>query len=245
MMDSSINLTAMLVAAKNIGDHIESSMRTNCTLGLHTDGLLYVFYNGQPIGNGIALPSGGDVVGNVDSANNIVVTGTLPDGTYTVKYMMDDGSTVDIGTLQLSSGPAYTNLLEDAGYQADTRINSAGVESAYTGLCVSGFIPFTPSDTYMLLKNISVASPPSNLYLCFYDSNKNPVFGAGSTKTGVLINSVFSTTRSDGTIEISQTTLASGASHDGLTLPTDYAYVRFNATVIDDTSIVTVDEEIL
>lgn len=41
---------------------------SSLTLGLHTDGLFYIFVNGEPIGNGISLPkASGDVYGNVDS----------------------------------------------------------------------------------------------------------------------------------------------------------------------------------
>ncbi len=78
--------------------------KRNVTLGLHTDGLIYLFIDGSPVGNGIALPSGatGDVVGNVDSANNIVLMGNLADGNYSVKYEKEDGSTIDIGELKFS-----------------------------------------------------------------------------------------------------------------------------------------------
>lgn len=80
------------------------------SLGVHTDGFLYIFHNGEPIGSGIALPSGatGDVVGNVDSENNIIVTGALADGTYTVKYEMEDGTTIDIGELVIDSNVYYS-----------------------------------------------------------------------------------------------------------------------------------------
>lgn len=83
---------------------------TNFSLGLHTDGFLYIFHNGEPIGSGVSLPSGatGDVVGNVDSANNIIVTGDLADGTYTVKYEMEDGTTIDIGELVIDSNVYYS-----------------------------------------------------------------------------------------------------------------------------------------
>ena len=85
--------------------------KRNITLGLHTDGLIYLFIDDAPVGNGIALPSGGvngDVVGNVDSANNIVLMGNLADGTYTVKYEMEDGSTIDIGNLVLNDTVYYS-----------------------------------------------------------------------------------------------------------------------------------------
>ncbi|MBO5258124.1 MAG: collagen-like protein [Clostridia bacterium] len=78
------------------------------TLGVHTDGLVYIFKGGVPIGTGVEVGSDGDVVGYVDSANNIVVKGNLADGTYTVKYEMDDGSTIDIGNLVLDTNVYYS-----------------------------------------------------------------------------------------------------------------------------------------
>ena len=106
-----------------------------CTLSLHTDGLLYMFYHGQPMGNGIALPSGssGDVVGNVDSENNIIVTGKLTDGTYTVKYEMEDGTTVDIGDLVLDSNTYYSvtkNLTNCTVSNSATQVVGGGSYSA-------------------------------------------------------------------------------------------------------------------
>ena len=106
-----------------------------CTLSLHTDGLLYMFYHGQPMGNGIALPSGssGDVVGNVDSENNIIVQGKLPDGTYTIKYEMEDGTTVDIGNLVLDSNTYYSvtkNLTNCTISNSATQVVGGGSYSA-------------------------------------------------------------------------------------------------------------------
>jgi hypothetical protein len=91
------------------------------SLGLHTDGLLYIFDNGVPIGVGVALPSG-DVVGNIDSGNVLVLSGNLPDGTYTAKYEMEDGSLVVIGELVLDTNVyrSITNNLTEC-----TNSNSA------------------------------------------------------------------------------------------------------------------------
>lgn len=41
------------------------------------------------------------VYGIVDSDNNIIMTGTLESGTYTLKYMAEDGTTTDIGTFTM------------------------------------------------------------------------------------------------------------------------------------------------
>lgn len=51
---------------------------------------------------------GNPVFGYVDENNNIVVSGSLPDGTYSVKYEMENGSTVNIGNLVLDSNVYYT-----------------------------------------------------------------------------------------------------------------------------------------
>jgi len=109
------------------------------TLGLHTDDLLYVFINGSPVGNGIALPSGasGDVIGNLDNNNNIVLTGDLADGTYTLKYENEDGTYTDIGTLEVGEvKPAYTNLADPTSDEwiEGYRISSSGVLEATAGV---------------------------------------------------------------------------------------------------------------
>lgn len=80
------------------------------TLGLHVDGLIYIFIDDEPVGNGIALPSGSnyDVYGNVDSNKHIVLQGNLSeDDTYTFAYIMKDGSTVPIGAAELDTKVYY------------------------------------------------------------------------------------------------------------------------------------------
>ena len=79
--------------------------KTSISLGIHTDGLVYIFVNGSPQGNGLDIKADvieGDVFGYVDENNNIVLQGKLDDGTYAVKYEMEDGSTIDIGELKFS-----------------------------------------------------------------------------------------------------------------------------------------------
>ena len=83
---------------------------TELTLGVHTDGLIYLFKGNQPIGNGVAQTiQSGDVVGYVDSDNDIVLSGKLADGTYKLKYEMEDGSKIDVGQIDLSDKPTDTN----------------------------------------------------------------------------------------------------------------------------------------
>ena len=78
------------------------------SLGIASDGLIYIFVNGNPVGAGIAQGQSGDVFGYVDENNTIVLNGNLADGTYTVKYEMENGETVDIGNMVLDSNVYYT-----------------------------------------------------------------------------------------------------------------------------------------
>ena len=51
---------------------------------------------------------GNPVFGYVDANNNIIVSGNLADGSYSVKYEMENGSKVDIGNLVLDTNVYYT-----------------------------------------------------------------------------------------------------------------------------------------
>jgi len=51
---------------------------------------------------------GEPIFGYVDEDNNIIVQGDLADGTYTVKYEMEDGTTVGIGNLVLDTNVYYS-----------------------------------------------------------------------------------------------------------------------------------------
>lgn len=124
------------------GKVIEGNMTVykNLTLGVHTDGLLYIFSNGQPIGVGVEMPDKiGDVYGNVDSGNTITLKGYVPNGTYTFKYEMDNGTVVNIGSAELDNNVYYavtktlayctisnsaTKVVEGSAYSATITANS-------------------------------------------------------------------------------------------------------------------------
>lgn len=78
------------------------------SLGIASDGLIYLFVNGQPVGTGIPQGQSGDVFGYVDENNTIVLNGNLADGTYTLKYEMSNGDIVNIGNMVLDSTVYYT-----------------------------------------------------------------------------------------------------------------------------------------
>lgn len=69
-----------------------------------------IYYNGIPINAPVQVHIvssgvGGDVVGTLDEDNNILLTGELPDGTYTVRYKNADGTYTDIGSLIVGEIP--------------------------------------------------------------------------------------------------------------------------------------------
>lgn len=80
------------------------------------------------------MPEGGasgDVIGTLDESNNILLSGNLADGTYTLKYENADGTYTDIGTLQVGEiipdEPSYTNLaVPDADATGEAAWNSGG-----------------------------------------------------------------------------------------------------------------------
>jgi hypothetical protein len=161
------NMTAQVNTAKSEmeamidGGLTELEEKTfNLSLGIHTDGLIYMFYDGIPQGTGIAMASGeaGDIVGNLDSDNNIILMGSLPNGTYTLKYENIDGTYINVGELEVGRleppGPAYTNL---AVYNAtnttdftiwcnDSRIGSDGDYRKLAGYVTTNCIEVSNND---------------------------------------------------------------------------------------------------
>lgn len=139
--------------------NVISALTNKLTLGIYTDGLIYLFVDGSPVGTGIEQTGEtGDVVGNVDSDKNITLTGNLAAGTYTLKYEMDDGSTVNIGTLNINV-INYTNLVPTSvtndgvtiyngnGYKNGVRLRTDGIQEAdLAGQFATGFIPVTSGD---------------------------------------------------------------------------------------------------
>ena len=72
---------------------------------------------------------GANVIGEVDNANNILITVPLSDGTYTIRYENADGSLTDIGSFTIGGNtyPAYTNLADptNSDWLTNKRINSS------------------------------------------------------------------------------------------------------------------------
>ena len=84
---------------------------------------------------------GNPVFGYVDKNNNIIVQGNLADGSYSVKYEMEDGSTVDIGELELDSNVYYsvTNKLTNCANSNSAAEVIAGDSYSAEITAISGY----------------------------------------------------------------------------------------------------------
>lgn len=120
-----------------------------------------------------------------------------------------------------ADGSEYVGHNGEDGYSAGYRVNSSGVEGVQDGMCVTGFIPHYEGQV-IRLKNVTIAGTKTP-YIAGYDANKKCVqvedLAARLHDDG---NGVFTGTTSIG-----------------------YSYIRITCGVIDDTSILTIDEEIV
>lgn len=209
---------------------------------------------------------GTPVFGTVDSDKNIILTGTLADGTYTVKYEDAEGNKTTIGTLTAKAGPTYTNLLPLAigsdgkpynggkGWKSGTRLNSSGAESTSnaTEIEVTGFIPVKNGDTiYLSGITMNNGTYANQTYMWLYDSSFNALSGRYRLFSQYS-DDVFSSHKSKGYVDtdasgnITKLTVQQYVFYTGSSLAdlSNTAYLRISCEHIDDNSIITVNEPI-
>ena len=190
---------------------------TELTLGVHADGLIYLFKGGQPLGSGVEIGVSGDIVGYVDSSKNIVLKGSLADGDYTVKYEMNDGTLYNIGAIKLLS-VTYTNLFIPSSAILNKRINSSYALTDAVGkfvtssIDVKGKTPFT-SSTKIYIKGATF-TPDGNTKILTYKTTGTAYNGEYS---GVNGSTIVTTDMGNGVICVdfaSNPTLVSSFSSD-------------------------------
>jgi hypothetical protein len=124
---------------------------------------------------------GTPVFGRVDAENNIILTGELADGTYTLKYEGADGSQTEIGEIVVGAvqitnqipistdkngniyGEDYNGDGVNDGYKVNTRV-SGGNDQTYSGVTTTGYIPVQVGDI-VYFKNITM-SKTGHKYAC-------------------------------------------------------------------------------
>jgi hypothetical protein len=225
--------------------------KNSITLGVHTDGLVYVFVDGTPCGTGISMAAGGDVVGNVDENNVITLTGNLTNGTYTFKYVNVDGSTTTIGTAEVTDGGEeelpYTNQIPIStdkdgsvyGYTTGTYLSSStGEVSTRANSETTGFIPVKIGDVIRLdgVGFNKTASDTGYHRMCFYDADKNFLN---------FQNVVNLEANHETEFDASGNMTKFVVKVYGDFVPSTVAYIRLCCPSITDESVITVNEEIV
>ena len=174
-----------LTEHQDISGKADKSELNSLTLGVHTDGMIYLFKNGQPIGNGVTQSTqSGDVVGYVDSENNIVLSGKLADGTYKLKYEMEDGKKLDVGSVTFTSAP-FTNLADPTSpdWLPDHRLSfTTGEARELVGHLFTNFIPAKAGDV-IRVKGLDMLTYTAGYHLaiCGYKADKS--YGGGAVYT--------------------------------------------------------------
>lgn len=111
---------------------------------------------------------GTPVFGTVDINNNIILTGELADGTYTIKYEDAEGEQTTIGTLEHTSAPlpSYTNLANpaDSNWTLDKRYNSSNTLTTFTGGVITNYIDVSGMKNYVAVKGINMKGDNGRIY---------------------------------------------------------------------------------
>jgi hypothetical protein len=141
---------------------------------------------------------GEPIFGFVDENNNIIVQGNLADGTYNVKYEMEDGSTVDIGNLVLDSNVYYT--------VTNKLTNCTNSNNAVQAIGGQGYTATITANSGYELKSVSVTMGGSPVTVSGGVINiakvtGNIVITAVAEETSVeIVNQIPISTDTDGTI---------------------------------------------
>lgn len=155
------------------------------------------------------------VAGIVDENNNIIITGELPDGAYTLRYEFADGSATNIGTLNISSGPAYTNLADPTSTEwlTNKRINSS-----------KNVVDVTETqrgDKTVVVTNHIDITGVSKLHIKGLDIINNLVNGSSNQNFGRMY------AYKDGAVYLSTYQVSSGVSGK-----THYTYADYDSSVV-------------
>ena len=89
----------------------------------------------------VALIKDDVVIGNIDKDNNIILSGSIANGNYIVKYEYDDGTYEDIGTLEVKEKVAEINLFTTYTPLLNKRWSSSSKAYSTQNGCVALELP--------------------------------------------------------------------------------------------------------
>lgn len=88
----------------------------------------------------VDMPSGGgggDIIGMVDENNNVILSGSLANGTYLIAYENSDGTQTEIGSFTIGT---VTELFVPSTCTINSRISSSGAVSSQNSTFVTDYI---------------------------------------------------------------------------------------------------------
>ena len=201
----------------------------------------------------------GDVVGVLDESNNILLSGDIAEGTYPLKWRLEDGTYADAGTLTVtltpepepiinwitnsinSDGTPFVGTNGEKGYKTNTRISiSSGNESTSnaTGIEVTGFIPIKLGDT-IYIKGITINKNNTNQTIAFYNSDFVQTKTGGVAQGGCYTGDIFGDVAGE-----LKSVVATTANMTNNNFNKDVAYIRISAAEINENSIITINQPI-
>lgn len=152
--------------------------------------------------------SSGDVTGVLDESNNILLTGNLADGNYTLKYENADGTYTEIGTLTVGEiEKPRTNFAETltVGRLSNSAAGNVATDAASSR--VTDFISVTAGDIVSVQGLSTTISP--YLVVMPFDSSKTKLSDiAKVTDGGSDYHTVQETTSTGATITITSSSVA-------------------------------------
>lgn len=168
--DSTLTKSGVAADAQVVGEKLvtlseQKVNKSGLTLDIHTDGLIYLFVDGKPTGNGFEVGTGtiveGDVTGVLDENNNILLSGDLENGEYVLKWLDKDGNYVDAGTIVVGAvpepEPVKTNFFNIGGngYILNGRCGSDGSDRRGANQnpygCLSNYFDIANGDTIYVM----------------------------------------------------------------------------------------------
>lgn len=205
------------------------------------------------------------IVGVVDNDNHIVLSSTLPVGTYTLKYEGTDGLFSDIVDLTITDEDKipYINVLPLAqaygstspyvgadgsiGYGNDMRVSTSSASATYmkaqTGVDATALIPVKRGDV-IRFKNCNFKVTPSNTsygsMIYGFDSSKAVVSSFNATHSS-MANRFPRVVQGN---EIVQITIEPLASWENSNVDS-VAFVMITTDGLDESSIITINQEIV
>lgn len=129
------------------------------------------------------------VIGVVDENNNIIVSGNLADGTYTLKYENEDGTYTEVGTLEIGAVPEPETVINIISTSIDTDLQtvyngkgwkegkrwsaSGNKETSGTNCLLTGLIPIGDNGDIFRSKDVSFEYDGTNSggQIAFWDES--------------------------------------------------------------------------